>query len=391
MTRWRAHWPRTALAAVAALAVCWSAALLPQEIDPETSARLQAVDDALARIESWLEETRRRQSTEEARLSELQGDINTLMQQQQANRQQLDALQGRLAQLDARQQELLLETEAQRAQIAGVIRAAYLRGTDSRLKMLLNQQDPDTAQRMMVYFNTLNASHLEQIRQWQQTLEALQANRLDVEHTRQTLVRTNEHLQEQQIALIDVQQQREQVIADLQRQLAERSGERETLLQDRADLQALIDEINRIIVDIPAPEELMPFSASRGQMPWPVSGPLLSRYGERYGGGNLQRQGLIIGAAADTPVRAIHPGRVVFADWLRGSGNLLVIDHGEGYVSLYAHNQRLVKQNGDWVNRGEAIAVSGQDAGTGAPGLYFEIRRQRQPLNPTEWLQAAGS
>lgn len=391
MLRARLQWPRTILSVVACLAIYGSAPLLSQEPDPQAEERLQAVDTALARIENWLEETRRQQSREESRLSELQNEITTLVQQHSDNLQQMDALQQSLASLDDRQQELLDETEAQRAQIAQVLQVAYLRGSDSRLKMLLNQQDPDIARRMMIYFNTLNASHLAQIRQWQQTIDALQTNRDEAEQTRQELSSANHHLQEQQQALLAIRQQREDVIADLQRQMAERRDEREGLLQDRSDLQALIDEINRIIVDIPAPEELMPFSSSRGQMPWPVSGPLLSRYGDRYGGGNLQRQGIIIGATPGVPVRAVHPGRVVFADWLRGSGNLLVIDHGDGYVSLYAHNQTLVKQQGDWVNRGEAIAVSGQDAGTGVPGIYFEIRRQRQPLNPADWLQAAGS
>jgi len=373
------------------MAVCWSPPLLPQEPDPQAEQQLQAVNTALARIENWLEDTRRQQSREESQLSELQNEIAALVQQHSDNLQQMDALQQSLAALDERQQELLDDTEAQRAQIAQALQVAYLHGSDSRLKMLLNQQDPDIARRMMVYFNTLNASHLAQIRQWQRTIDELEANRNDAEQTRQELNSANRHLQEQQQAMLSIRQQREDVIADLQRQMTERRGEREELLQDRADLQALIDEINRIIVDIPAPEDLMPFHVSRGQMPWPVSGPLLSRYGDRYGGGNLQRQGIIIGATPGAPVRAVHPGRVVFADWLRGSGNLLVIDHGDGYVSLYAHNQALVKQQGDWVNRGEAVAVSGQDAGTGAPGIYFEIRRQRQPLNPADWLQAAGS
>src|SRR5690554_996717 len=215
-----AHWPRTVLTVVASLALCWSAPLFSQSApDPEAEERLQAVDAALARIEDWLEDTRRQQSSEEARLSELQHDISNLVTQQSNNRQQMERLQHNLTSLDTRQQELLDETDAQRAQIAQVIRTAYLQGSDSRLKMLLNQQDPDVARRMMVYFNTLNASHLEQIRQWQRTLEALQANRDEVEQTRQDLASTNRDLEQQQQALLSIQQQRQDVIADLQRQM----------------------------------------------------------------------------------------------------------------------------------------------------------------------------
>lgn len=353
---------------------------------PDTEARLEAVNTALAQLDEWLEETRSQQSREEASLSELQREINALVEEQERNLQELDSLQESLAGLDQRQRELLAETEIQRTAIAEILQAIYLQGGDSRLKMLLNQQNADTARRMLVYFQTLNASHLAQIREWQLTLEQLQHNRDDIEAVRQELQQTNEVLTSQQADLQSARQQRELVIAELEREMAARSSEREELLQDRSNLQALIDEINRIIVDIPAPEELMPFVDNRGSMPWPVSGPLLSSYGERYGGGSLQRQGIIIGAPTDTPVRAVHPGRVVFSDWLRGSGNLLVIDHGSGYVSLYAHNKALVKQQGDWVNRGEAVAISGTDAGTGEPAVYFEIRRQRQTLDPADWL-----
>lgn len=97
---------------------------------------------------------------------------------------------------------------------------------------------------------------------------------------------------------------------------------------------------------------------------------------------------MIISAAAASVVRAVHPGRIVFADWLRGSGHLILIDHGQGFMSVYSHQQSLSKQSGEWVNRGEAIGLSGSDAGNGQPGLYFEIRQQREPLDPLAWLRA---
>jgi septal ring factor EnvC (AmiA/AmiB activator) len=105
-----------------------------------------------------------------------------------------------------------------------------------------------------------------------------------------------------------------------------------------------------------------------------------------FGAGQLRRHGIVIAAETGSPIRAIHPGRVIFSDWLRGSGNLLIVDHGNAYISLYSHNQQLLKQSGDWVNRGEALALSGEDGGTGEPGLYFEIRRNSETLNPADWL-----
>jgi len=124
-------------------------------------------------------------------------------------------------------------------------------------------------------------------------------------------------------------------------------------------------------------------------MPWPLTGAVRASFGQTYSSGQLRRQGLIIATEVGTAVRAIHPGRVVFADWLRGSGNLVIVDHGNSYLSLYAHNQQLTKQAGDWVNRSEALALSGNNAGDGEPGLYLEIRRNSQPLNPADWLTPA--
>jgi septal ring factor EnvC (AmiA/AmiB activator) len=166
----------------------------------------------------------------------------------------------------------------------------------------------------------------------------------------------------------------------------ERGTELETLLADQLELQTLINEINAVLIDLPAPDELMPFADSRGNMPWPSSGRLLAAYGDAYSAGQLRRQGIIIESATGSPVRAVHPGRVIFADWLRGSAYLLIVDHGNAFIRLFSHNQHLLKQSGDWVNRGEALALSGEDGGTGEPGLYFEIRRNSETLNHADWL-----
>ena len=171
--------------------------------------------------------------------------------------------------------------------------------------------------------------------------------------------------------------------------MAARSNELNQLQQDQAELQALAEQINSALIDIPEAADLAPFAEARGRMPWPLTGAVRASFGQTYSSGQLRRQGLIIATEVGTAVRAIHPGRVVFADWLRGSGNLVIVDHGNSYLSLYAHNQQLTKQAGDWVNRGEALALSGNNAGDGEPGLYLEIRRNSQPLNPADWLTPA--
>ena len=283
---------------------------------------------------------------------------------------------------------LMQQSESQRQQIAQALKAVYQSGHDSMIKVLLNQQDPARAGRMTHYFRTFHSQQLEQIAAWQSTIQQLEATASQLSENRSALDAANQQLVDQLSELSARQTQRLEIIAELTEQMLTRDDELATLQDDRSELEALVEEINRIIEDIPSPEELMPFAGQKGQMPWPASGDVAARFGDSFAGGQMRRQGIIVVTPADNPVRAVHPGRIVFADWLRGSGHLIVIDHGQGYISVYSHQQSLSKQSGEWVNRGEVIGLTGNDAGNGQPGLYFEIRQQRQPLDPLAWLQA---
>lgn len=383
--RWRIAVLLLGAGAAALASMLASAQTQGEQAAPE--AQLATINSSISRIETWLSEARQQRSQEEAALDELNTRIDSLNDNIADNQREIDSLNSELSALDAREQSLLADSEAQRVIVARALRASYTSGQDSQLQLLLTQQDPATAQRMLVYFNAFNEERLQQIKRFQATLAQLGATRDDIAAARQTLELRNRDLSRQRQQLESGLEERRQLIASLNADMARRGTELEQLLEDRALLQELIEEINRIIVDIPSPEEAQPFANARGQLPWPLSGTLLASYGERYGGGNLQRQGIIIAAQPGSPVRAAHNGRVVFADWLRGSGNLVVVDHGNGYITLYAHLQDFNKNTGDWVNRGEALALSGADAGTGAPGLYFEIRQNSRTLNPAEWLE----
>ena len=128
-----------------------------------------------------------------------------------------------------------------------------------------------------------------------------------------------------------------------------------------------------------------PFEDMRGRLPWPVNGDLLASFGSVRGGSGLPRQGALIAAATGQPVRAVHRGRVAYADWLRGFGLLLIVDHGDGFMSLYGHNETLVRDTGDWVESAEIIATAGDSGGYAEPSLYFEIRRDGKPVDPGRW------
>lgn len=377
--------------AILAVVIC-RPAFAAQPPDSVTSAeqarqQLEVVSSAINSIEQWLQQTRRQRSAEEAALAELDQQLAQIQSDIEENQARRLTLQADIQRLDAEITPLLRESEAQRAELASALEASYLAGTDSQLKLLLNQQDPALAQRMLVYFEAFNEERLDQINQWLTTIRALRQAQADIAASSEQLESTTAELRIQQNSLSSRQSERQSLISTLDAEMAARGTELDRLQEDRDGLQALIEEINRVIVDIPELEDLTPFSESRGRMPWPVAGELLARFGQTYSNGQLRRQGIIIGAEAGSPVRAIHPGRVVFSDWLRGSGNLVVVDHGSSYISLYAHNQQLVKKSGDWVNRGEPVALSGSDGGSNAPGLYFEIRRNSETVDPVDWLE----
>lgn len=379
----------TALAAMlAAGGLVAPGAAIAQTSTDEAETRLDTVNQAISRIESWLTETRRERSAQEAELSTLKDDIDRISRSISDLETEIERLTAAVAVLDDDRGTLLSDSRAQSEQLAVMLRASYQAGADTPLKLLLNQEDMTRTRRMMVYLAAFNRERLEQIAQLQLTLQALDDNALLLATTRaaqQTQLLT---LAEQRADLQAREGERQALIAELDASITGRANELAQLQQDRANLQALIEEISRIMIDIPDLEELMPFVDSRGRMPWPLAGEIAARFGDRYGGGNLQRQGIIVTAPAGTAVRAVHSGRVVFSDWLRGSGNLIIVDHGNGYVSLYAHQQSLNKRSGDWVNRGEALGLAGSDAGSGVPGVYFEIRRNSQALNPVDWLEA---
>ena len=157
--------------------------------------------------------------------------------------------------------------------------------------------------------------------------------------------------------------------------------------KDRAELEQLLAAVEQTIANIDIPTDYKPFGSLKGQLPWPVSGKPSNRFGNRRNNTTMRWQGLAISASEGSRVEAIHYGRIVFADWLRGSGLLVIIDHGDGYMSLYAHNQTLLRDVGEWVSAETPISTVGDSGGLSKPALYFEIREKGKPVNPAHWFR----
>ncbi len=246
---------------------------------------------------------------------------------------------------------------------------------------------------MLHYHRLFTESQLSSITTFQDTLDEIASLNLRLESEAADLQSEQSKLSDALASLSESKRQRELALSRLREDIASRSSELEQLEMDQMQLQELIEEINRAVADIPAAMQRTPFDTQRGKLRMPVSGEIVERYGSRYGEGDLRRQGVTIAVSEGTPVQAIHPGRVVFSDWLRGTGLLVIVDHGEGYMSLYGANQALSKQAGDWVDAGDIVATSGftnelaRNQGDGQrPGMYFEIRHHGESLNPGDWF-----
>jgi septal ring factor EnvC (AmiA/AmiB activator) len=184
--------------------------------------------------------------------------------------------------------------------------------------------------------------------------------------------------------LLAIKQQREKTLQKILASLKSGDSRLKKLINDRRELEKLIQSVEQAIINLKIPSEYQAFSKRQGKMPWPVKGRLQNRFGT-HRQGHLKWDGLMIKTSPGTIVKAIHHGRVVFADWLRGQGLLIILDHGDGYMSLYAHSEVLLKDLGDWVVAGEPIARAGNSGGLSESGLYFEIRKNGRPINPRRW------
>ena len=371
--------------AVLALALASGAlpALAQQEVTP---AQVEALKEQIADIDRWLSEAEEDRSELERQLASVEKRISTLTRERRQLREQQAEQTERLSKLTEQQSELTETLENQRQGLAKQLRAAWMEGEAPALKILLNEAEPGEIARTMTYYEYLSRDTVKRLQAFQKDLQRLRQTQQDVRATQTRLARTEAELEERQQALTDTRQKREQTLARLETDIQSRRNERQELAADRARLEKLLKEVQEAIADIPSPNEQQPFKSLQRKLPWPGKGKIVANFGSRYADGKLQRNGLIINTGEEAEIKSVHYGRVVFANWLRGFGLMTIIDHGDGYMTLYGHSSSLFTEPGDWVSAGEAIAQAGRTGGTDDPAVYFEIRHNGKPVNPRNWL-----
>lgn len=330
-----------------------------QDDHKDLVSTLRKSDEEVAKISKQVEALKKALQEERARLKKLKGEQTTLSQSQH------------------KQQRILND----------IILASYKLGQEPQLKMLLNQQDPAQVARNLSYLQYFNEAHQVEIETYRQTLNELNTVKSDIEKRQASLQDKLTQLKQSHDQLKQKQKQQQQDANALDKKIRGSGQQLSRLQQDRQNLMEVLGKVEEVFLPFERTQESRPFKQLKGKLPSPINSQAQKIFGQWQHNGKQRWQGWLYPEQTGTQVHAIHHGRVVFSDWLRGFGLLTIVDHGKGYMTLYARNQALLKSVGDWVETGEVIANVGRSGGFEDTALYFEIRYKGQPQNPKRWLK----
>ncbi|MGM0614941.1 MAG: murein hydrolase activator EnvC family protein [Pseudomonadota bacterium] len=312
----------------------------------------------------------------ETELAETHQRLDTL----QSERRELD---DKADQLRQQRKELQQERHQQTAALSEQLVALHRLGPTLQIKLLLNQEDPAQLDRMQAYLNRLGQARQRRMAAIAKLDASLASSATELQAHQTRLDELARQLEEQREQLADRTAQRQQLVSQLDARHQTEEQRLAALEADQKEARKTLQRIREEMVSLSRPSPSTRFSQTQGDMPWPVQGSLQQGFHQDTG---VHREGIMIQASAGTPVTAVHQGRVVFADWMRGFGNLLIIDHGDHMMTLYAHLQRFSISPGQAVQRGDEIGRVGDTGGQSRAGLYFEVRQRGEPTNPEQWI-----
>lgn len=345
--------------------------------DDDPQARLEAIEADLEALERRLAGARDDRDTLAAELkrsdlalAELARDVRSSEQEIRASRAELERLQNDIEALQTRQ-------EATRSALRGELRQSWLIARRGPLQTLLEAEAPDRLARLLAFHEYLARARLQAQQDYRAATLALRAAETAVSATQQTLLAQRDLLERQVAGLQRVRAERQRLLADLEAEIDAGEDTRTALATERDDLQALIERLDAEAFDGTGES----FAASQGKLPWPISERSMLQAPRADG----RTGGMLLRAEEGSTVRAIHAGRVVFADWMRGFGLLVILDHGGGFMSLYGQAEALLRNVGDVVEAGDGLATTGRSGGRSRAGVWFGIRKNGKPEAPDRW------
>lgn len=339
----------------------------------------------IAALQQKLELTRSEKDNLSAELGGLEKQIGVML----ANLKQLDERRGKLEKQRQRlQQQLQVQQgrlEEGKQVLGRLIRSAWINGREERLKLFLNQQDPALISRILTYHDYFTRTRTRKLQELHEFIVSVDRLAMQIERQQKELGTLQQQYRQEQRQLAERQRERQALLKRLETRLREQGEQLTRWQEDELHLAGLIEQIQVVVATLEMPEQ-EDFGARKGRLIWPLAGRLANRFGaEKIG--NLRWDGVIIEAREGTEVRAVHAGRVAYADWLRGYGLLIIIEHGGGFMTLYGHNQSLFKEVGDWVAEKEVIGLAGNSGGSTTAGVYFGVRYQGKARNPLHWCR----
>ena len=349
--------------------------------------QLKQLDKQVNELQKLLNGFKSKRSNLQNQLRKSEINIGQLQKQIRNTQTQLNKEQNELKKLQAKRHLLKAQKREQQLQIEQQIVSAFQIGQQKKLKVLLNQEDPEKLSRALAYYDYFNRARAEQVTAYGKTINEINTVEPAIAFRTNNLKIAKAQLQVEHKELLKNKSAREKSLTTINNSIKDKDQLLKKLYSDREELEQLIEAVEQTIANISIPSDYLPFKQLKGKLSWPINGKASNRFGSRRSGSKLRWQGINIPAKQGTNIKAVHHGRVVFADWLRGSGLLVIIDHGDGYMSLYAHNQSLLSETGDWVSAGETIATTGNSGGQQQSGLYFEIRHNGKPTNPQPWFR----
>lgn len=317
----------------------------------------------------------------EIAMADLETDIRN-------NRNQISSSKSQLHRLDQQRNQLRAKQKNQKKLIGEQISAHYKMGQEPYIKLLLSEEDPNKVSRLSRYYEYFNRARIQQIELYQLDIVALQEIEITIEAEQNLLSKKQKQLANQHLSFSEKSKQRKTLLSKLNSRIKSGNKRLGSLDADQKRLETLLNTLAKTTADLAAAGLSKPFPKARGTLPWPTTGRITRRFGSTQKPSNLRWKGVTLASKEGSHVQSIHHGRVIFSGWLRGHGLILVIEHNKHYLSIYAHNQTLLKEVGDWVTAGEWIATVGMSGGQEKPALYFEIRKDGNPLNPELWCSS---
>lgn len=379
------QWARIALAALAWLALALPAA--EQAPLEKLRLRIEQLRSEISDSEETRAEARDQLRESERAISESNRTLREL-----AHRR--DAARAELSSLGARQSAMAAEIADRRARLGRLLTAHYLAGERGYLKLLVMGEDPNRVARELHYYGYVSRAQADLIQSLRADLDRLRLIEAQTREKTTELTSIEGQQKTERGKLLDQRRARRRVLEQVSVQLRDQRREVKRLERDEERLSRLVDKLSKAIAAPTGPRnELvpesggkeMPFAQLKGKLRLPVKGRIVNRFGARRSDGGPQWKGLFIRAASGQEVRVVADGRVVFAEWLRGFGNLLIVDHRGGYLTIYGNNESIFKAVGDEVRMGDVVATVGATGGSPESGLYFEVRRQGKPFDPLKW------